>query len=159
MRLRHISQTAIGALALELEASDSTPTDITSELHLARATLLNWIARYDVFQEDVALWATAYARQDVSRVPPVRMDISRFDTLLKRVAELALQLEESKLKDAISQGELIEILKEVGATVELSVTTCPHCKGSLAPVLELVKTGWQKIQLWGRRKKRAGAGG
>lgn len=156
MRLRHIQSTAIGALALELEESDTNITDITSELHLARATLLNWIARYDDWQENVSFWAQAYAIGEVANQPPGRMDISRLDTLLKRVAELALQLEESRLKDAISQGELIEILREVGGVVELTVTTCPYCHESLATVLELIRGGWQKIMLWGRRKKRHG---
>lgn len=154
MRLLHIRQTAIGALALELDESDTNPTDITSELHLARATLLNWIARYDDWQETVGLWAQAYQRGEVANQPPARMDISRLDTLLKRVAELALQLEDSRLKDAISQGEMIEILREIGSTVELSVTVCPHCKGSLTQVLDLIRQGWARIQLWGRRSKR-----
>ena len=153
MRLRHIRDTTIGALALELEETDTNPTDIASELHLARATLLNWIARYDDWQEKVALWAHAYARGEVGNQPPARMDISRLDTLLKRVAELALQLEESRLKDAISQGEMAEVLREIAMTVETTVTACPHCHGSLAPVLEFVRQGWARIQLWGRRRK------
>ena len=154
MRLRHVRETAIGALALELAESDTNPTDITSELHLARATLLNWIARYDDWQDKVSLWAQAYAKGEVASQPPARMDISRLDILLKRVAELALQLEDSKLKDAISQGELIEILREVGTTVETTVTTCPHCKEPLTAVLELIRQGWARIQLWGRRRKK-----
>lgn len=154
MRLYYIRQTTIGALALELDESDTNPTDITSELHLARATLLNWIARYDDWQAKVDLWAQAYARGDVVNQPPARMDISRIDALLQRVASLALQLEESKLRDAISQGELIEILREVGMTVETTVTVCPHCKGTLAPVLELIRQGWQRVQLWNRRARR-----
>ena len=153
MRLYHIRETAIGSLALELEASDDDPTSIASELHLARATLLNWIARYDDWQDKVSLWAQAYAKGEVASQPPARMDISRLDILLKRVAELALQLEESRLKDAVSQGELIEILREVGTTVETTVTTCPHCKEPLTAVLELIRQGWARIQLWGRRRK------
>mgnify|MGYP001599861150 FL=1 len=154
LRLQHISNTAIGALALELEADGTDPAGIVSELHLIRATMLNWIARYDVYQGEIALWAQAYAVGDVRYQPPMRMDISRIDHLVKTVAALALQVEESRLKDAVSQGELIEILREVGTVVELSVTSCPHCNGSLTPVLELVKMGWQKIILWGRRKKK-----
>lgn len=154
MRLYHIRETAIGALALELEESDDDPTNITSELHLARATLLNWIVRYDEWQEKVTLWAEAYARGDVANQPPARMDISRIDALLKRVAELALQLEESRLRDAISQGEMVEVLREIAVTVETTVTVCPFCKGSLAPVLGLIRQGWQKINLWNRRGRR-----
>jgi len=153
MRLYHIRQTTIGALALELDESDTNPTDITSELHLARAMLLNWIARYDAWQSTVDLWAQAYQRGDVANQPPARIDISRIDALLKRVAELALQLQESRLRDAISQGEMVEILKEISVTVQTTVTVCPHCKGSLDPVLDLIRQGWQRIQLWNRRSK------
>lgn len=150
IRLGHIAHTAVGALALELEATDSDPTDITAELHLARSLLLNWIQRYDTYMEQLTLWARAYASGEVGHPPPLAMDMTRIDGLLRRVADLALQLQHAKLRDAISQGEMIEILRAVSRVVEESVTTCPQCAAPLAGVLDLIRAGWQKVSLWKR---------
>lgn len=148
VRLGHIAHTAVGALALELEAAEDDPTDITSELHLARSLLLNWIKRYEHYMEHLALWAQAFANHEVGHAPPMAMDISRIDVLLRRVADLALQVQQARLLDSVSQGELIEILRTVSQVVDVSVTTCPTCHAPLTSVLDLIRAGWSNIRLW-----------
>ena len=122
---------------------------------MARALFADWIQRYQKFSEALIAWHESFnpETERFARRPPRIMDITAAQYQLQTIAKLAQQLEESRLKDALSQGEMIEILQEVSVATEDSVALCPHCHGSLAPVLEAIKQRWASIQLWGRRAK------
>lgn len=153
-RYQRLHATTIGALAHELAEIDDDPCNILPELHLARALFLDWIRRYDAFTEALLTWHEAYQQGNLTARPPRAMDIARAESQLQGIARLAQQLEESRMKDALSQGELVEILREVGLVVETTVVACPYCRGPLQPVLDRIRQGWQRIQLWNRRSQR-----
>ena len=152
-RYRALHDTAIGALAQEIAVYDDDPTNITEELALARALFTDWIKRYQQFSDAIIAWHKSYSSGEGTPKPVRLLDITAADRQIQTIARLALQLEESRLRDALSQGELIAILREVSLATETTVTTCPHCHGSLQPVLEAIKTAWGRIVLWGRRSQ------
>lgn len=157
-RYRHIENTAVGALANTILAIDDDPTNITDELAMARAIFSDWVDRYDAWSEALLAWHASFYMGDKEPKPVKIMDIADAHRQLRTIGTLAQQLQDARLKDAVSQGELVDILREVSTVVELSLTTCPHCHGPLAPVLELIRAGWNKIQLWGRSKRMVKSG-
>ena len=157
-RYRHIEHTAVGVLANEILSIDDDPTNITEELAMARAIFSDWIERYALWSDALLAWHASFYSGEKEPKPLKILDISDAHRQLKTIGTLAQQLQDSRLRDAVSQGELVEILREVSTVVELSLTTCPHCHGKLDAVLDLIRKGWTAIQLWGRNK-RLGKGG
>ena len=153
-RYHRLTTTAIGALAGEIQSrTDDDPANITDELALARALFIDWVERYQEGLNALLAWNAARESGGKAKKPPKIMNIVQAQTQIRTIAALAMQLEESRLRDVISQGEMVEILREISISTEAALTTCPHCQGSLAPVLEHIKAAWSHIQLWGRRKK------
>ena len=149
-RYTALQETAIGALADEIAAYDDDPTNITDELTIARALFVDWIQRYQKFSEALIAWHESFTTGEVVRKPVRILDITQANQQIQTIAKLAQQLEDSRLRDALSQGELIAILQEVSRSTEATVTTCPHCHGSLQPVLDAIKVAWGGINLWHR---------
>ena len=149
-RYTALQETTIGILADEIAAYDDDPTNITDELTLARALFVDWIQRYQEFSEALLAWHASFATGRAAPKPARILDITQASQQIRVIAQLAQQLEDSRLRDALSQGELIAILQEVSRSTEATVTTCPHCHGSLQPVLDAIKGAWGGINLWHR---------
>jgi hypothetical protein len=138
-RLKHglystVSDVRIQEIQEEIHAAGN-PLDVTQELTLARALLVDWTERYALLRDAILEWNESRLPEDrPARVP----DIAELFPALESISRIVYRIERATSDKYIPRGTFYRIMLAMGRVVDARV----HDEA----VREQIRQDWLKIE-------------
>lgn len=113
-RYQHVERHALRDLAARLAEAEPDITDLSEELHLLRALLIQYINEYEEFIEALLAW---YASPDVKQKPRRIMDISDVSGLIESVSRIAERMHKIRSEGSIDLLTFQRVTEQMGIIV------------------------------------------
>jgi hypothetical protein len=113
-RYQNVERHALRDLAARIAATEPDITDLSEELHLLRALLIQYINEYEKFIEALMAW---YAEPDIKQKPRRIMDISDVSGLIESVSRIAERMHKIRSEGSIDLVTFQRVTEQMGIIV------------------------------------------
>lgn len=152
-RYSTITRSTIKGLLEQFEA-DANPLDLTPELHLLRALILDYIERYQEFtaaliawHEDESTFTDRWGNEQVTRKPPQVIDILSVAKYITAIGQISERIEKAKKEGSVSLETLNRVIEQLGVQLVKAAQETVKDAAQRATLLSRVEDLWQSIQL------------
>jgi len=122
--------------------ADPDPLNVTAELALLRAIVVDFINRYDKFIAALEAWHESYvhtAGSPTEPKPTQLMDIAEVAKIVGQIARTVEQIQKMRSATAVCRADLFRIMQQMGAAVAQHVSNPAE--------VEAVREEWLGITL------------
>lgn len=122
-RYSHLEQKRIAGIMSELEKRDKNIMDLTPEVLLLRALLIDFVNRYDDFVEQLEAWYRARSlSQKAGPPPPSKIpDLADAKDLIEGVSRIVERIHKIEREGSISLDTFRRLVEEMGVIVSRHV--------------------------------------
>lgn len=135
LRYSQVGDVSVAEILADL-AEDPNPLDVTPELQLVRALLIDWTEQYGALKEAILAWNASRGEEErPARVP----ELIHVTPLIEAISRVVYRIERAQSERYIPRGQFYRVMMAMGRVVDSRVPS--------AELREQIKDDWLRIEL------------
>lgn len=135
LRYSNVSDVAVAEIMAEL-ADDPNPLDVTPELQLARALLIDWTEKFGELKQGILAWNASRGKEERPAAVP---DLTQLQPLLEAISRIVYRMQRAHSDKYIPRGKFYQVMMAMGRVIDSRVVD--------EELREQIKDDWLRIEI------------